>query len=347
MKFSLKNVLLATILLTTFIVVLSANKASAVSGSDWRAGRIIDDAVFFNKDSMTPGQIQDFLNAKVPVCQRWHSGFTGTSGTRYDPPFTCLKEYIENPTSHENNIGRLDGAGNPYQVPGGKTAAQIIWDAGQAYAINPQVILTMLQKESYGPLITDDWPASYQYKTPMGYACPDTAPCDSQYFGFYNQVNNAAWQLRRYVTYPDQYNFKSGVTRNILWQVGGVCGSSPVYIETQGTAALYNYTPYQPNQSALNNLYGTGDSCSAYGNRNFWRIFNDWFGSTLTDCFTYSPTQYGIYRLSNRNNGGSLLTTNGCEAKSAVKSGYYLDGQTFLSSPSDEVRRNIPLLTKR
>ncbi len=27
-------------------------------------------------------------------------------------------------------------------------------------------------------------------------------------------------------------------------------------------------------------MYGTGDGCSAYGNRNFWRYYTDWFGST-------------------------------------------------------------------
>jgi uncharacterized protein Veg len=43
---------------------------------------------------------------------------------------------------------------------------------------------------------------------------------------------------------------------------------------------LYKYTPYTPNAAALNNLYGLGDNCSAYGNRNFWRYFTDWFGST-------------------------------------------------------------------
>ena len=46
------------------------------------------------------------------------------------------------------------------------------------------------------------------------------------------------------------------------------CGTSSVYIQNQATAGLYNYTPYQPNAAALANLYGTGDSCSAYGNRN-------------------------------------------------------------------------------
>ena len=56
-----------------------------------------------------------------------------------------------------------------------------------------------------------------------------------------------------------------------------------MYIQNQATANLYIYTPYQPNAAALNNLFGSGDGCSAYGNRNFWRLFSDWFGSTFAD----------------------------------------------------------------
>jgi hypothetical protein len=73
---------------------------------------------------------------------------------------------------------------------------------------------------------------------------------------------------------------------NIQYNPNAGCGSGTVYIQNQATAGLYNYTPYQPNPAALNNLYGTGDGCSAYGNRNFWRMFNDWFGST------YGPPDY-------------------------------------------------------
>ena len=260
--------------ISTFISVLAPlQKAEAVTASDWRAGRIIDDAVFYNKDSMSVAQIQDFLNAKVPTCDRWRA----SSNPSYQPPWTCLKEYLENPTTRENNVGRFNANGTPYQVPGGKSAAQIIWDVGQEYGINPQVLIVMLQKEQ--GLITDNWPWAVQYQKAMGYACPDTAPCDIQYYGFYNQVSSAAWQMKRYIAYPNSYNFKAGVTRNILWSPNASCGASPVYIENAATAALYNYTPYQPNAAALNNLYGTGDGCSAYGNRNFWRYFNDWFGS--------------------------------------------------------------------
>ena len=263
--------------------VVLPKKAQAVSASDWRAGRIIDDAIFFNNNSMSVQQIQDFLNAKVPVCDRWNPTTFSYAGKPYGPPYTCLKEYQENPTTKENNIGRFNPDGSPYNVPGGWSAAQIIKDASSSYGINPQVLVVMLQKET--AIVTDTWAAGWQYDRAMGYGCPDNGPnntanCNASYYGFYNQVGNAAWQLKRYTTNPNEYNFKAGVTRNILWQVGGVCGSSPVYLENAATAALYNYTPYQPNQAALNNLYGTGDGCSAYGNRNFWRLFNDWFGSS-------------------------------------------------------------------
>ena len=268
-------VAIALITVTSSTYALFSNQtAQAVSPSDWRPGRIIDDAVFYNKNSMSTAQIQDFLNAKVPNCNRWRS----TTNTANQPPYTCLKEYQENTTTKENNIGRFNSNGTPYQVPGGKSAAQIIWEVGQQYGINPQVLIVMLQKEQ--SLITDDWPWRVQYQKAMGYACPDTAPCDEQYYGFYNQVDSAAWQMKRYIEYPNSFNFKAGVTRNILWSPNTSCGSSPVYIENAATAALYNYTPYQPNAAAVNNLYGTGDGCSAYGNRNFWRMFNDWFGST-------------------------------------------------------------------
>jgi hypothetical protein len=253
-------------------------QAKAVSAADWKAGRIIDDAVFFNKNSMSVQQIQDFLNAKVPNCDRWNPTRFSYAGKPYGPPYTCLKEYQENPTTKENNIGRFNPDGSPYNVPGGWSAAQIIKDASDSYGINPQVLLVMLQKET--AIVTDTWAAGWQYDRAMGFACPDngegnTANCNSRFYGFYNQVGNGAWQLK------NPYFNRYGVNRYIEWQVGGVCGGTNVYLENLATASLYSYTPYQPNQAALNNLYGTGDGCSAYGNRNFWRLFNDWFGSTL------------------------------------------------------------------
>lgn len=85
--------------------------------------------------------------------------------------------------------------------------------------------------------------------------------------------------------------YKTG-NRTIGYNPSASCGNTIVAIENASTAALYNYTPYLPNAAALTNLYGTGDSCSAYGNRNFWRMFNDWFGPTVVGYLS-SPVYKG------------------------------------------------------
>ncbi len=265
--------------LATIATVLVSDRSYALSGNDWKAGRIIDDAIFNNNTSMNVSQIQQFLNVKMPACDNWGTQpYAGTTRRAYSEakgvtfPLTCLKDYYENTSTLQNNL-----SGQPVP-PGAKSAAQIIWDVSQQYGINPQVLIVLLQKEQN--LILDDWPWPVQYRSATGYGCPDTAACDSQYFGFYNQVSNAARQFKRYANYPNEYNFATNTSNNIGYHPSGSCGSSSVFIQSQATASLYNYTPYQPNQAALNNLYGEGDSCSAYGNRNFWRLFTDWFGLT-------------------------------------------------------------------
>ena len=253
-----------TALIATFASVTLFNYTQATPVVGFEAGNIIDDVVFTNNQSMNISQIQAFLNSKVPICDTWHAGFYGTSGTWYGPPFTCLKDYSEN----------------------GLSAAQIISNAAQTYKINPQVLLVLLQKEQ--SLITDTWPASYQYKTATGYGCPDGAPCNELYYGFTNQVNNAANMFRKIMdTAPTWYTPYSLGSNYIQYNPDAGCGGTIVNIQNRSTQALYNYTPYQPNASVINAGYGLGDSCGAYGNRNFYLFFTDWFGSTK-DRFGYS-----------------------------------------------------------
>src|SRR5215813_7284279 len=78
--------------------------ASALVGSDFRAGRIIDDVVFYNKNSMGVQDIQNFLNAKMPNCDNWGTqSYAGTTRRAYSEargikfPLTCMKDYYENP----------------------------------------------------------------------------------------------------------------------------------------------------------------------------------------------------------------------------------------------------------
>ncbi|MBX4191155.1 hypothetical protein KW794_03640 [Candidatus Saccharibacteria bacterium] len=241
----------------------SHHSAQAISGANWRAGRIIDDIIFTNKNDMNPDQIQQFLNRMVGtssngrIAGQCDTNGVATSelggGTRAQygaahgnpAPFTCLKDYYEVPkTSPGPGIPANNYGGAP--VPAGaRSAAQLIWDAGQAYNINPKVLLVMIQKESAGPLIVDDWPFLSQYTYAMGAHCPDTAPCDSNYAGFSIQISESAALLRYYLDNMNQpwWPYKRVGVNNILYNPSSSCGSSNVNVESMSTAALYTYTP--------------------------------------------------------------------------------------------------------
>ncbi|CAB4901503.1 MAG: hypothetical protein F2808_04900 [Actinobacteria bacterium] len=261
-----------------FVAVGSASApATAADMSQFRAGNIIADALFFDGNAMSVAEVQAFLNAKVPSC---------AGG------YVCLKNYTETTRTI---------AGNPmcstYQGAANESAATIIYKVGKACGISQRTILVMLQKEQ--GLVTSTAPSSGRFRSAMGAGCPDTAACDSEYYGFFNQVHYGSYQLKRYTQPAGTGAGTAWDTRFDLWKpVGQVsnllyspvrdgagnyaCGTKPVLIENQATHALYIYTPYTPNQAALNAGYGLGDGCSAYGNRNFYNYYSDWFGSTQT-----------------------------------------------------------------
>lgn len=330
-------------LLSTSLALFDANnKAVAVTASDWKAGRIIDDAVFTDKNAMSVEQIQAFLNSKVGT-GGYDSvpGQCDTSGARNAQPysnstraqyaaslgrpttFTCLKNYYEVPKVNPGpGIPASNYGGAPIPA-GARSAAQLIWDAAQRYNISPKVLLVTIQKESAGPLTTDDWPFQKQFTYAMGAHCPDSGPggaanCDENYAGFSIQISESAELKRYYLDNMDQswWPYKKLGNNNILYQNSRPeCGSSIVNITTRATAALYTYTPYQPNQAALINMYSTGDACSAYGNRNFWRIFNDWFGSTQDS---------GKWLRQSRSTGKVYLVAEGYEGTTWKRKKFFL-----------------------
>lgn len=249
----------AALVLLTLVVPALARPAYALSGSDFRAGQIISDQVFFDTGTMTQASIQSFLQSKEQGC-------TAAYG------YPCLKDYTQTTSSRAVSAGRCSG----YDGAANEPASQIIYKVSKSCGINPQVLLVLLEKEQ--GLVSSKAPTAWKYQASTGYGCPDSAGCDSQYYGFYNQVYRAAWQFKEYVVDPAYWRYRVGNVA-VQYSPNASCGSSVVNIENAATAALYNYTPYQPNTAALNNLYGPGDSCSAYGNRNFWVYFNTWFGS--------------------------------------------------------------------
>lgn len=279
MKLYKKLTILGVLVITGFS--LSAQSTSALAGSEFRAGRIIDDSVFFNPGPFNTQSIQSFLESKVPSCDtNGTKAYGSTTRAAYGAskgnpaPYTCLRDYRQDVSTKAAEPGLCNGING-----GNKSAAQIIHEVSQSCGINSRVLIVLLQKEQ--SLITDDWPWNIQYRSATGYGCPDTAPCDTDYYGFFNQVYAAARGYKYYAAHPDYFGYKHGRNNYIQYNPNSGCSGAQTYIDNQATAGLYIYTPYQPNQAALNNLYGSGDGCSAYGNRNFWRMYNDWFGPTI------------------------------------------------------------------
>ena len=245
---------------------LSGIKPMTLDG--FNPGNLISDAVFTDKNTMTEAQIQSFFNSKVSRCL----GGTDEDGQ----PIVCLKDF------RMSTVNRpADSYCSGYTGAPNESAATIIYRVSQSCGINPQVLIVMLQKEQ--SLVTHTWPSGKRFRAALGQGCPDGGiPCDPKFVGFFHQIYGAARQMQiymegRYFTY-----YAPGKTWNILFSPYPErnCGSAPVYVANKATSALYYYTPYQPNAAALRAGYGDGDGCSAYGNRNFYNYFTDWFGST-------------------------------------------------------------------
>ncbi|TFC44946.1 hypothetical protein E3T26_03345 [Cryobacterium sp. TMT1-21] len=260
-------VILLSSLLTALSVVRTTDSAAAMSGSEFQPGNIISDQNFYNAGSMSEADVQAFFTSK-------------SCSPRDGVP--CLKDY----SATTRTIASPE-QGHCAQYTGGtaESAARIVWKVAQACGISPAVLIVLMQKEQ--SLLTN--PSAYGYERAMGWGCPDSGPnysasCDANYFGLFNQVYKSAWQFRQYTLYP--VSIPGGGTRQyrvgnvyIQYHPNSACGGVNVNILNQATANLYLYTPYVPNAAALGNLYGTGDGCSAYGNRNFWRMYYDWFGN--------------------------------------------------------------------
>ncbi|QNO37038.1 hypothetical protein H4J02_11295 [Protaetiibacter sp. SSC-01] len=230
-------------------------RAEAADASLFNPGYLISDAAFYNGSDMTVDAIQAFLDQKGAAC--------GGS--------LCLKNYAVT-TVAKSPDRYCSGYGAVWH-----TAAQIIEGVQRSCGISARVLLVLLEKEQ--SLVTTTVPTTGRYRSATGYGCPDTAPCDAQFYGFFNQVYQAARQFKIYQATPTSWNYQAGRWNTIKWHPNSACGAGSVYIQNQATAGLYIYTPYQPNAAALGNLYGTGDGCSSYGNRNFWRLWSDWFGT--------------------------------------------------------------------
>lgn len=256
--------------LFTFLTHLfknQAEEADAANVANFDPGYIISDYQMSNYKSMNETEIQRFLKTKNSCNDTNINKYTMGEKVSY------FSESMPPRTWHVANGHFVCLADEDFN---GESAAHIIYKAARDYEINPQVLIVLLEKEQ--SLITDTFPHSGQYRSATGYGCPDTAACSSKYYGFKNQVRNAAVLFRTvlnggWTNYPLGNNY-------VQYNPSASCGGSIVNIRNLATSALYRYTPYQPNAATLG---GWNDGCNAYGNLNFYKLFENWFGGIIDD----------------------------------------------------------------
>ncbi len=218
--------------------------------------RMIEDSIFDNSNSMNETAIRNFINSRPGTC-------LVNSGAIFPEP----KDYF--------NYG-----------PNNVDAARVIYIAAQTWGLNPQVILTTLQKEQ--TLLTDndcnDPQGIPSLPKAMGYQCPEGGDCPKPgYGGFEKQVMKGAWQLKynkeraegnlnwdgdqdiNYDTYYTQGNRQDKAGAPVIYHDGYVTiDGVATFLENGATASLYRYTPHYP--------------------QTFGTIFTQWFGSPTNVC---------------------------------------------------------------
>ncbi|MCD4760959.1 hypothetical protein K8R42_03615, partial [bacterium] len=193
---------------------------------------IISDQESVDYNSMDRGDIQDFLESK--------------------------NSYLSTYKYSGNNPSLAQLALDPeLKYHASRKASEIIYNSAQEWHINPQFLITMMEKEM--SLITDTTPTENQLSYAMGYDCPDSGGCAFKTKGFGKQVRAAAEQFRWFIDHIDAYNWQPGKT---------ACADDPnpflpctsrgteVTPANKITAAMYLYTPHVHGNTLFTKLWG-------------------------------------------------------------------------------------------
>lgn len=255
----------SAVVATGFFVGVSVVPAAPANAASvpFDPGYIISDANFYDGAAMSEAQIQAFLAARGSVLANYRSSVSSRAAR------------VDSGDPSHLYCGAFTGGSN-------LLASTIIHRAQVACGISARVILVTLQKET--GLISHPAPEPWRFQRAMGYGCPDSAQgaCDVLHEGFGNQVYMASLQFKFYKRAQNGFNFQPGV-RYVQYHPNTGCGGTNVNIQSWATAALYNYTPYQPTSASLAAYPaaapGADSGCGSYGNRNFANFYTEWFGS--------------------------------------------------------------------
>jgi hypothetical protein len=204
-----KRLRLLTILQTITVSGVLLLVGIPVAAASFNANDLIDDSTFDNITTKTAGQIDAFLNGFSGSCISMNNGFKSPQPTGYTPS-------------------------GGFSYGGDVSAGTVIYDAAQVYGVNPEVILTTLQKEQ--SLVSGGSGCStLRYVGAMGNDCPDggtthsysgfelyslhgsavrgvsgTCVDSSESVGFSRQVTTATWKLAF---------FRQRAEGNVHWNV--------------------------------------------------------------------------------------------------------------------------------
>lgn len=281
--------ILIGVLLASFQpILIKANVSSTDFVNAQTYNNLISNQDFIDKSSMSVADIQQFLLANN----------------------SALKDFSENGRSAAQII---------HDAASGKKFTQPPWDTwlGDTFknvlvnessgTVSPKVLLTMLQKEQ--SLITKTSLDSDAMTIAMGYGCPDGSSCSTNYRGFSNQVEWAAWQLR--------YNYGRSQGNGADFQVGqtmsGVDGKYNVTFGNAATASIYRYTPHVFD--------------SAF---NFYNLYNTWFvphpDTTADDTTGFNLRTYGTsQKISGTKQTTSIAYFNGNQIAGLGSNSWSLD----------------------
>jgi hypothetical protein len=295
-----RTLLSSVLLLVTLFVSLGTASAQPFSNN-----RIMDDAIFDNYNSMSASQINAFLNSFPNSCISPNNGFSAIDPTGYNPS-------------------------NGFLYGGNVSAGQVVYDAAQAYSINPRVLLSTLQKEQ--SLVQGDAGCpTTRYAKAAGYGCPDGGSSYSYSgvnlytkngvtftsvsgvcvntaakAGFSQQVIHAAWVLK-YSEQRSKGNVGWAVIRG-SWDNSDDLSATYSGYMTEGCfkrskfeSTCTNYDGFATIDNTAVHMDG-GATAALYrytphfsGNQHFVSIYSGWFGDTILPYAFKSPSNSTIY----------------------------------------------------
>jgi len=272
------KVLLVAILVGSFSFPLSA--MAQAPDPAFNPSMVVPDSAFTDVGTFgTAEGIQNFLQQKGSVLANTATEFLA----KLKEPDTLTKVGLEDP---QPSLTRL------------RTAAELIYDAGTKFGLNPQILLVILQKEQ--SLIAGSFGSETALQRALdralGFGCPDYEGCGEIFLSFYRQIFGSfdaegnRW-LGASASLMKSFSAEVGGIRvgrgpgtdsagntfgrpvvrtsrvgdtitldNTLGGYSGISQQQTVTLGNFATAALYRYTPHVFN-----------------GNYNFWKFYSLWF----------------------------------------------------------------------